>query len=279
MGKLIKPTTIIFLDQNILINIKEYDNTKNFKCSETDKLKILKSDRYKNFISIMATNLELANNKFEQNKYLNYIESYSKALSKFFKYSKTDALFFKDLKEYLIIFHLNYDLLNIPKYIELINTFNSSLVEEIPKEKRFIKVEEIIKKTENLELPISNIVTLSLIAVVYKNQILKKIFKFSKNKKFNPYNSLNDLLFLERSFYLFQKIKKLPFSNIINYKILTCDKNLLKANNFFKFKNLKIVPETNTFYIDLSINKELFIEIDENEFIKLKTLITSQTPL
>jgi len=275
MGKLIKPTTIIFLDQNILINIKEYGDIKNFKCSKTDKSKILKYDKYRNFISIMAANLELANNKFEQGEYLNHIESYSNAVSKFFKYAKTDALFFKDLKEYLTIFYSNYDLSNIPKYVELINVFNSSLVEEIPKKERFIKAEEIIKKTKNLELSISNIVTLSLIAVVYKNQILKKIFKFSKNKKFNPYNSLNDLLFLERSFYLFQIVKNSSFLNIIDYKILTCDKNLLKANNFFKFKSLKIDSEKETFSINLDIDKKLFTEIDENEFTKLKTLITS----
>jgi hypothetical protein len=269
---------IKFLDKNVVILCEKINNNKDVDPIKKKRLRQL--DSYKNaiypFLSYLEGSIGNKENNLEREK---TIKKESKILKNFFKKAYFNEKFIlEEINELIQIIEEIWDEDYRNKEMFFIEELHKILYQPIKKEKRKSVKDDIIKKAKYYDISINSILIYSILAVLYGNNTIRAIFKFTNSKPIEEikkivYNSYNDVYSVIFILHFNAYIKK--FGKKVEY--ITFDKSLSTFFEYFKNVETNFIEKNSELYTNIEniqANK-LFPELNDEEIEEIKNYILS----
>lgn len=267
---------IYILDRNAVSCIKDQLNGKIKDIERVRKLKSL--DKRKNFITPLFSIREGQIGKREnQEQMILTLKKESDAIAKFYKHARTDSKFLLDNIDYTTDVFANNTELQMNSYISIVEMAYELLVNKIPKSKRFTIAEELINHAKSKNISLAHPIVMCCLSVLYGSDNSRKILKPKKLdgilKEKSIHNAISDIMTISRVNFVISRFRETNKNPIIRF--ITFDKHLSAFLDQIKVKEIKSIQlgEITNTKQTVEYNKELFPDIDQEEFDRLSTLL------
>lgn len=193
-------------------------------------------------------------------------------IRRFFKKAKTDSDFLYNCKEeFSEVFSQNDVEINAKHYIKFIFEMHDILYQSISRRERSKIKNKIFEIAKQYEIDLEHIVVISSLAVLYGNNIIRKIFKFKNLSDTNEknklvYNAYNDLMVISRFVRMKQmlldnnrkdKLEYFTFDNALNSFL----KSVVADNSNLEYS----LDGSSSLQVQTIYPKSIFVDLSDEE--------------